>query len=83
MVEGHPMAELAASLTQTLFDITAIPSPIGEEKALCDHVEQRLGQRLGAARITRFHDSLVVRVNERASGTSGFQSRRITAEAFQ
>jgi succinyl-diaminopimelate desuccinylase len=59
---------LSRSLRETLLEITRIDSPIGEEKALCDHVERRLGQRLGAARITRFHDSLVVRVNERASG---------------
>ncbi|HKP58829.1 MAG TPA: succinyl-diaminopimelate desuccinylase [Polyangiales bacterium] len=61
-------AAISSSLRDTLLEITRIDSPIGEEKALCDHVEQRLGQRLGAARITRFHDSLVVRVNERASG---------------
>lgn len=57
---------LAEALCATLFEITRIDSPIGEEKALCDHVERRLGQRLGAGKITRFHDSLVVRVNERA-----------------
>lgn len=56
------MAELAASLTQTLFDLTAIPSPIGEEKALCDHVEQRLLRTFDASAITRFRDSLIVRV---------------------
>ena len=60
------MSSEAAALRDTLLEITRIDSPIGEEKVLCDHVEQRLGTRLGAARITRFHDSLVVRVNERA-----------------
>ncbi len=56
-------APLAAALRDTLLEITKIDSPIGEEKALCDHVERRLGAQLGAASITRFHDSLVVRVN--------------------
>ena len=60
------MSEEASALRDTLLEITRIDSPIGEEKALCDHVEQRLGKKLGASRITRFHDSLVVRVNERA-----------------
>lgn len=59
-------SDLATRLRDTLLEITSIDSPIGEEKALCDHVERRLGQTLGAARITRFHDSLVVRVNEKA-----------------
>ncbi len=57
--------ELAQALTQTLLDITRIPSPIGEEKALCDHIEQRLGAALGKGAVTRFHDSLIVRVAER------------------
>lgn len=58
--------DLASRLRDTLLEITRIDSPIGEEKALCDHVERRLGAKLGAACITRFHDSLIVRVNERA-----------------
>lgn len=29
------MAELSRSLNETLLEITSIPSPIGEEKALC------------------------------------------------
>lgn len=57
--------ELAQALQQTLLDITRIPSPIGEEKALCDHIEQRLVAALGAGAVTRFHDSLIVRVTER------------------
>jgi succinyl-diaminopimelate desuccinylase len=59
------MAELEAALIKTLFDITAVPSPIGEEKALCDHIEQRLGKSLGAHTITRFRDSLIVRAHEK------------------
>lgn len=57
--------ELARSLTQTLFEITAIPSLIGEERALCDHVQARLTRTLGQAAVIRFQDSLVVRVNEK------------------
>ncbi len=59
------MSELEAALAKTLLDITAIPSPIGEEKALCDHVEQRLAKSLGAHTITRFRDSLIVRVHDK------------------
>jgi succinyl-diaminopimelate desuccinylase len=53
-------------LRDTLLEITKIDSPIGEEKALCDHVQTRLLRALPASAITRFHDSLVVRVVERA-----------------
>jgi succinyl-diaminopimelate desuccinylase len=56
----------SAALRDTLLEITEIDSPIGEEKALCDHVQARLLRTLPASAITRFHDSLVVRVVERA-----------------
>jgi succinyl-diaminopimelate desuccinylase len=56
------MSDLAASLTQTLLELCLIPSPIGEEKALCDHVQARLSKRLPAG-ITRFQDSLIVHAN--------------------
>jgi succinyl-diaminopimelate desuccinylase len=59
------MDELDRALAQTLLEITQIESPIGEEKALCDHVEERLARRLGKAAITRFRDSLVVRVHDK------------------
>jgi succinyl-diaminopimelate desuccinylase len=58
-------AELSRSLADTLLEITSIPSPIGEEKALCDHVEARLLRSLDRARITRFRDSLIVRAHEK------------------
>ncbi len=64
MVNRFAMSDIEKALIQTLFDITAIPSPIGEEKALCDHVQARLSQSLGADKITRFRDSLVVRAHE-------------------
>ena len=56
--------DLTAALRATLLEITAIASPIGEEKALCDHVEALLGRVLGPASVIRFRDSLVVRVRE-------------------
>ncbi len=54
------MSDIAQSLCDTLLTLTRIPSPIGEEGALCDHVEERLTASLGADAITRFHDSLIV-----------------------
>ncbi|HEY6881039.1 MAG TPA: succinyl-diaminopimelate desuccinylase [Polyangiales bacterium] len=59
------MSDLAASLAQTLLEICLIPSPIGEEKALCDHVQARLAKRF--SQITRFQDSLIVHANPRAN----------------
>ncbi|HEX5660617.1 MAG TPA: succinyl-diaminopimelate desuccinylase [Polyangiales bacterium] len=53
---------LANALAQTLLDLCLIPSPIGEEKALCDHVQARLQKRFPSA-ITRFQDSLIVHAN--------------------
>lgn len=49
------------TLVQTLLEITRIDSYIGEERALCDHVQARLARCLPEGAITRFHDSLVVR----------------------
>ncbi len=54
------MSNLAHALRDTLLTLTRIPSPIGEEAELCDHVEERLSASLGADSITRFHDSLIV-----------------------
>jgi len=54
------MTEIAHALRDTLLDLTRIPSPIGEEAELCDHVEDRLTRSLGGETITRFHDSLIV-----------------------
>lgn len=59
------MTEIAHALRDTLLALTRIPSPIGEEAALCDHVEERLSSSLGAHAITRFHDSLIVHAAER------------------
>ena len=49
------------SLRSTLLDITAVPSPIGEEEALCDAIEARLRRSLGSAAVERHQHSLVVR----------------------
>ncbi len=54
--------DLRATLTQTLFELTSIPSPIGEERALCDAIQTRFAERNPRARIERFHDSLLVRL---------------------
>lgn len=58
-------ATLDDSLRDTLFEITAIESWIGEERALCDHVQQRLARTLGDAAIERLADSLLVTANDR------------------
>jgi succinyl-diaminopimelate desuccinylase len=55
---------LSQALRDTLLQITRIESPIGEERVLCDHVQARLSASLGAASVTRFRDSLVVRVRD-------------------
>ncbi|MCA9647356.1 MAG: hypothetical protein KC492_41990, partial [Myxococcales bacterium] len=62
--ELAPMPALVDSLRNTLLEITAIESPIGEEKALCDHIAHRLSVALGSGAVTRFHDSLIVRVTQ-------------------
>ncbi|MDD9943056.1 MAG: succinyl-diaminopimelate desuccinylase [Myxococcales bacterium] len=56
---------LAAGLRDTLLEITRIDSPIGEERALCDHVQARLTKTLGDGAIERYADSLVVGAAER------------------
>jgi len=58
--------ELDAALRKTLLELTSIPSPIGEEKELCDAIEARLWRTLGdGARITRRGSSLVVGIPAR------------------
>ena len=54
------MTDIGHALRDTLLALTRIPSPIGEEAELCDHVEDRLSASLGNESITRFHDSLIV-----------------------
>ena len=57
---------LETSLAQTLLDLTMVPSPIGEEEALCNMVEARLVATLGHHAVRRHQHSLVVRANENA-----------------
>lgn len=49
-------------LDRTLLELCAIPSPIGEEKELCDAVEARMGKLPLAAPIRRYDHSIVVPV---------------------
>lgn len=51
-----------ARIDETLLWLCAIPSPIGEERALCDAVEARLGKLPLAAPVRRYGDSIVVPV---------------------
>jgi succinyl-diaminopimelate desuccinylase len=52
----------AVALEETLLWLCAIPSPIGEEKALCDAVTERLARQPLAGPIRRYGDSIVVPV---------------------
>jgi succinyl-diaminopimelate desuccinylase len=58
----------ADRLAETLLWLCDIRSPIGEERALCDAVVQRLGRTPLAAPIRRYSDSIVVPVTR---GTGG------------
>src|SRR5271166_4406042 len=57
-----PDSDLARLLDQTLLELCATASPIGEEKALCDTVQARLARLALAAPIRRYRDSIVVPV---------------------
>jgi succinyl-diaminopimelate desuccinylase len=48
------------SIAETLLWLCAVPSPIGEERALCDAVEARVADLPLAAPVRRYGDSLVV-----------------------
>ncbi len=56
------------SLAQDLLWLCSIPSLIGEEKALCDAVQARLGRSQLAAPIRRYGDSIVVPVRRGCGG---------------
>lgn len=55
-------------LVATLRWLCEIPSPIGEERALCDAVEQRLAALPLAGDIRRYGDSIVVPVTRGSAG---------------
>src|SRR5262245_37940149 len=48
------------TLSETLLWLCKIPSPIGEEQALCDAVAERLTARSLASPVRRYSDSIVV-----------------------
>jgi succinyl-diaminopimelate desuccinylase len=50
----------ARRLDQTLLELCAIPSPIGEERALCNAVQARIEALALAAPVRRYGDSIVV-----------------------
>lgn len=54
-----------AYLRDILLKITQISSFIGDERELCDYVEQRLSGALGSDAVQRHADSLVVRANNK------------------
>ena len=62
------MTELEKALAQTLLDLTAVPSPIGEEEALCNMVDARLVATLGRDAVQRHQHSLVVRARSGSGG---------------
>ncbi len=53
-------ADLRDALVATTLDLVRIPSVIGDEAAVCDHVEQRLLTRLPREAVTRYSHSLIV-----------------------
>jgi succinyl-diaminopimelate desuccinylase len=57
-----------ASLDETLLWLCATPSPIGEERALCDAVQERVARLPLAAPVRRFGDSVVVPVTRGRAG---------------
>jgi succinyl-diaminopimelate desuccinylase len=56
------VTDVVRLLDATLLDLCATPSPIGEERALCDSVQARLAKLPLAASIRRYGDSIVVPV---------------------
>ncbi|HEX6272709.1 MAG TPA: succinyl-diaminopimelate desuccinylase [Polyangiaceae bacterium] len=59
---------MAESLAEKLLWLCRIPSPIGEERALCDAVAERLGKVRTAGPIRRYGDSLVVPLKRGSGG---------------
>jgi len=57
-----PFDIFAGALEETLLWLVNIASPIGEEAAICDAVQHRLGKLKLAAPIRRYGNSIVVPV---------------------
>lgn len=53
---------ITSALAETLLWLCEIPSPIGEEREICDAVEARLGRQKLAGPIRRYQNSIVVPV---------------------
>jgi len=60
---------LARSLNETLLWLCAIDSPIGEEKALCDAIQERLGKLPLPSPVRRYLDSIVVPLRRKRDGS--------------
>ena len=58
---GGVPAGVAQALVETLLELCAIPSEIGHERALCDHVQARLDRAHPTGAIWRVGDSLIAR----------------------
>jgi succinyl-diaminopimelate desuccinylase len=56
------MVDVTRVLDETLLELCALSSPIGDEKAICDHVQARLARLALAAPIRRYGNSIVVPV---------------------
>lgn len=50
-----------SAIRQTLLELVSVPSVIGKERALADHVEARLRASLGDEAVVRFEDNVIVR----------------------
>ncbi len=57
-------------LTETLLWLCRIPSPIGEEREICDAVSERLSKLPLASPIRRYSDSIVVPLTRESGGPS-------------
>ena len=56
------------TLEETLLWLCSVPSPIGEERALCDAVEERVARLPLAGPVRRYGDSIVVPLVRRRDG---------------
>ncbi len=65
MVSTRSMTATAKLLDETLLWLCSIASPIGEEKALCDAIEERMNRLQLAAPIRRYSNSIVVPISAR------------------
>jgi succinyl-diaminopimelate desuccinylase len=59
---------IAHRLGETLLWLCSIPSPIGEERVLCDAVSERINKLPIAAPVRRYGDSIVVPVTRSRTG---------------